>query len=90
MNKIRLIRKYKKEGRVLLVSSNRYYDCYFISNNKSYKKLLEELQIKLIGLDVAECEHQDLTVLLETKHANKLIADLFELANVVRCKMIKV
>ena len=48
------------------------------------------MQIKLIGLDVAECEHQDLTVLLETKHADKLIIDLFEIANIVRCKMIKI
>jgi len=84
------IRKHKKEGRVLLVSSKRFYDCYFISNDKSYNRLLDEMQIKLIGLDVGECEHQDLTVLLETKHADKLIIDLFEIANIVRCKMIKI
>lgn len=89
MNKLDEIRKHKKEGKVLLVSSKRFYGCYYLSNKKTYKKLLDELQMRLIALDVNENEHQDLIVVLDTKYADKLIQDVFELANIIRCKLIK-
>lgn len=89
MSKKDEIRKHKKEGKVLLVASERFYGCYYLSSNKKYNKLLDELQMRLIALDVNENEEQDLTVLFNTKHADKLIADVFELANVIRCKLIK-
>lgn len=86
----KIVNKHKKNGRVLVVTSKRINGCYFINKNKDYHSLLDELQVRLIALDVLENEEQDLTVILDTEYADKIIEHNKHLIKVMRCKMIKV
>lgn len=74
----------QKKDRRLLISTKRKWNTYYVNSNKSYKRLLDEIRVKLIALDVLECEEQDLIVTFDTKHANRLIEDLKPMQEIIR------
>jgi hypothetical protein len=80
----------KIKGQKLLISKEKVRSCYYINSDKPYDKLLEEIQVRLIKLDVLEIEKQMLTLVFDTKYANRLEADLMNLSKVIRFKMVKV
>ena len=80
----------KIKGQKLLISKEKVRSCYYINADKPYDKLLEEIQVRLIKLDVLEIEKQMLTLVFDTKYANRLEADLMNLSKVIRFKMVKV
>jgi len=83
------IRKHKGSN-IVIVSDKKLNGYYFVKSTNKYSKVLDDLQLKLIALDVAEREEQDLVFIFNTDFADKLIIDIFELANTVRAKLIKV
>jgi len=83
------IKEVKKQyANVLLVSSKRERGCYNISNNKPYQKLLEEIQVRLIALDVAENKKQSLALILDTKHKEQITKHIELMCKVLRCDII--
>jgi len=83
------IRKHKG-SRIVVVADKRLNGYYFVNTKNRYKKVLDDLQLKLIALDAAERDEQDLVFIFNTDFADKLIIDIFEVANIVRAKLIKI
>jgi hypothetical protein len=78
------------QGIKIIVADKKHRSAYYVNAKNSYNRVLLDLQSKLIKLDVLESEPQQLTAIFDTDKADRLINDVFEIANIVRCKLIKI
>lgn len=76
------------KGRKLIVSKTRIRGAYYVNSNKMYDKLLDEVQVRLIALDVSEKITQDLTLVLDTTYADMLKEDLKVMSEVIRFNIV--
>lgn len=74
-------------GKKLLVAPFRLNGMFCIKTNKRYEKVLEELQTKLLYLDVCECETQEVTVVFHTDYNEQLYGDVEQLIKTMRYKV---
>jgi len=77
-------------GKKLLVAPFKMRGVYCVcSKGKTYKKLLEEFQMKLLYYDVSECESQELIIVVHSDIDKRLLEDTKEMIKVMRYKVIE-
>lgn len=77
------------KGNKLIVAKTRLRGHYYINSNRKFEHLLDDLQVRLIALDVRENEEQDLTVVLKTDYNKRLVEEISKLQKVIRFKIVE-